>query len=162
MKTNQIFSLKGKGYQLWSPLFLRLVMGMGFLLHGFAKLQRGPEAFAKLLIFLNAPMPHFTAWLVTLTEIIGGIALITGLWVSFFSVPLAITMIVAMVTIHIHYGFSAVKTIGINSQGPLFGPPGYEINLVYIAGLLSLIFTGAGIFSLDAWIVRRASIRKAE
>ncbi|MCY1534679.1 hypothetical protein D9M68_700600 [compost metagenome] len=59
-------------------------------------------------------------------------------------------MLVAMFTIHIHYGFSSVKTIGLTPQGPLFGPPGYEINLLYIAGLISLIITGAGVFSIDA------------
>jgi hypothetical protein len=59
------------------------------------------------------------------------------------------TMIVAMLTIHIHYGFSSANTIGLTPNGPLFGPPGYEINLLYIAGLLSLMITGAGKFSLD-------------
>ena len=156
MKMNQIFSVQKKNYQLWSPLFLRLAIGAGFFIHGWAKLLRGPEGFAKLLTFLNVPMPHFMAWLVTLIEIIGGLALIAGLLVSFFAVPLAATMLVAMFTIHIHYGFSSIKTIGMNDQGPLFGPPGYELNLLYIAGLLSLISTGAGIFSLDKRIANRA------
>ncbi len=44
--------------------------------------------------------------------------------------------------------FSAVKTIGLTPEGPWFGPPGYEMNLLYIAGL---IFGGAGPLWIDAW-----------
>lgn len=62
----------------------------------------------------------------------------------------------AMFTIHIHHGFSAVNTIGITPEGPLFGPPGYEINLLYIAGLIALMLTGAGRFSVDRAIRRTA------
>ncbi len=47
------------------------------------------------------------------------------------------------------YGFSAIKTIGLNESGPMFGPPGYEINLLYIAGLLVLVLIGAGPLSID-------------
>jgi putative oxidoreductase len=61
-------------------------------------------------------------------------------------------MLVAMFTVSINYGFSSVKTIGLTPQGPLFGPPGYEINLLYIAGLISLIITGAGFWSIDAFM----------
>ena len=69
------------------------------------------------------------------------------------------TMLVALFTININYGFSSVKTIGLTPQGPLFGPPGYEINLLYIAGLISLILTGAGIFSVDSILARRTKSR---
>ncbi len=65
------------------------------------------------------------------------------------------TMLVAMFTVQIHYGFSAVKTIGLTPQGPVFGPPGIEINLLYIAGLISLIITGAGAFSVDGAMAAR-------
>jgi len=58
-------------------------------------------------------------------------------------------MLVAMFTIHINYGFSSVNTIGLTEMGPKFGPPGYEINILYIAGLVSLILTGGGQYSVD-------------
>lgn len=57
-------------------------------------------------------------------------------------------MLVAMFTVQIHYGYSSVKTIGLTPEGPLFGPPGYEINLLYIAGLVALMFSGDGKYSL--------------
>jgi putative oxidoreductase len=59
-------------------------------------------------------------------------------------------MLVAMGFVQGHYGFSAVKTVGLNAAGPVFGPPGVEINLLYIAGLVSLMLTGAGALSVDA------------
>jgi putative oxidoreductase len=70
------------------------------------------------------------------------------------SVPLIISMLVAMFTVNIRYGFSAIKTIGLNENGPMFGPPGYEINLLYIAGLLILMVAGAGPLSVDRWFQR--------
>jgi putative oxidoreductase len=33
----------------WAPIPLRLIFGYGFMVHGFAKLPRGPEAFANIL-----------------------------------------------------------------------------------------------------------------
>lgn len=152
---NNLFALRGKDYRLYAPLFLRLAAGAGFINHGWAKLVRGPEHFATLLTQLHVPFPQVMAWLSTLTELLGGIALIAGLFVSLTALPLIVTMLVAMCTIHIHYGFSAVKTIGLAPQGPVFGPPGYEINVIYIACLLALLVMGAGRWSLDAVIARR-------
>ncbi|WP_379843434.1 DoxX family protein [Larkinella bovis] len=80
------------------------------------------------------------------------ISFFVGLLVSYTAIPLIGTMLVAMFTVHLNYGFSSVNTIGLTPNGPQFGPPGYEINLLYIAGLLSLMLTGAGVFSLDAVI----------
>jgi putative oxidoreductase len=71
-------------------------------------------------------------------------------------------MLGAMFTVNIHYGFSAVKTIGLTPQGPQFGPPGYEINLLYIAGLLALILAGAGPLSIDSLRKRRRTRDKSE
>ena len=160
MAVLNLFSLQNKNYSNWPSLILRLAMGAGFLVHGLAKLQKGPDAFANLLAFLNVPFPHFSAWLVTLTEIFGGTALLVGLFVSVIAIPLTITMIVAMLIIHIQYGFSSIKTIGLNEQGPLFGPPGYELNIVYIAGLISLVMMGAGKFSIDALIAGKSHRHK--
>jgi putative oxidoreductase len=149
MNTISFFSKAGKNYNQIAPLFLRLAMGAGFIAHGYAKLQRGPAGFAKLLAFTHIPFPAVMAWVVSLTELIGGIALVLGLYVSIISIPLICTMLAAMVTVQFGFGFSSVNTIGLTAAGPKFGPPGYEINVLYIAGLLSLMFTGAGRFSFD-------------
>ncbi len=139
----------------WALLPLRLVLGYGFMAHGWAKLTRGPAGFAMLLRQIGAPFPHFTAWAATLLELVGGLAVIAGAFVSAVSVPLIAMMLVAMMKIHLRYGFSSIKTIGLTPDGPQFGPPGYEINLLYIGGLVALILGGAGKLSFDRWRTRR-------
>lgn len=127
----------------------------GVLVHGWAKWNRGPAAFGELLKQAHVPLPLANAWLVTLLEIFGGVALLIGAFVTIVSIPLIFSMLGAMFTVNIHYGFSAVKTIGLTPDGPRFGPPGYEINLLYIAGLAALILGGAGPLSIDALRNRR-------
>ena len=139
----------------WAPVPLRLVMGIGFLVHGWAKWSRGPGEFGKLLQQIGLPLPELTAWAVTILELAGGFALIIGAFVVIASVPLMISMFTAMITVNLRYGFSAIKTIGLTAAGPVFGPPGYEINLLYIAGLFVLIVAGAGPLSVDQLLRRR-------
>ena len=139
-------------------LLLRVVIGFGFMAHGYAKLHRGPEKFAALLSYLGVPFPEFTAWFVTGVELVGGFALIVGAFVLFLSLPLIILHLVALSTIHIHYGFSSVNTIGLTPHGPLFGPPGFEISLLYIGGILVLAVFGPGAISVDG-ALRRARAR---
>jgi putative oxidoreductase len=139
----------------WALLALRLVVGFGFLAHGWAKWSRGPAGFARLLAQIGVPLPQLTAWVVTLTEIVGGVALMAGALVAIASVPLIVSMLVAMFTVQLRYGFSSVNTIGLTPEGPVFGPPGYEINLLYIGALLVLALAGPGAWSLDEWLARR-------
>ena len=147
--------------QRWALLPLRLVVGYGFLAHGMAKWGRGPAGFGRLLHYLGVPFPAPTAWAVTLLEIFGGLALIVGAVVLVASVPLIASMLVAMFTVHLRYGFSAVNTVGLTAAGPQFGPPGYEISLLYIAALVALAVAGPGALSVDAWLARRSAARRA-
>jgi len=133
----------------WALLPLRLVVGYGFFAHGIAKWNRGPEKFAKLLTIIGVPAAGITARVVIGVELLGGLAIMLGVLVLLASVPLIGSMIVAMFTIHVHYGFSAVNTIGLTATGPVLGPPGYEINLLYIAALLLLAAGGPGALSLQ-------------
>src|SRR5580765_1532571 len=138
--------------RLWALLPLRIIVGVGFLAHGMAQWHRGPEKFAKLLQVIGTPSPLATALLVTALEVLGGIAIILGVFVLLSSIPLFGSMVVAMVTIHVHYGFSAVNTVGLTAAGPVFGPPGYEINLLYMCALTALAFAGPGALSVDQWL----------
>jgi putative oxidoreductase len=137
---------------------LRLVVGFGFLAHGWAKWSRGPAGFAKLLAQIGAPLPDLTSWVVTLIEIGGGIALLLGALVAVVSVPLIVSMLVAMFTVQGRFGFSSVNTIGLTPSGPVFGPPGYEINLLYIGALLALALLGPSAWSVDGWACRRRAL----
>ena len=104
-------------WRQWAPLPLRLMIGYGFLAHGWAKLSRGPAGFAKLLDQIGAPLPELTAWVSTLIEIVGGLAILAGAFVAVVSVPLIVMMLVAMFTVHLRYGFSAINTIGLTADG---------------------------------------------
>ncbi|QDV36333.1 DoxX family protein [Tautonia plasticadhaerens] len=139
----------------WAPLPLRLIIGFGFMAHGWAKLSRGPAGFAKLLDRIGAPLPETTAWVSTFVELVGGLAIFVGAFVEVVCVPLIVMMLVAMFTVHLKYGFSSIHTIGLTADGPRFGPPGYEVKLLYIAGLVSLILGGAGVMSVDRLLSRR-------
>ncbi len=139
----------------WAPLLLRLVVGYGFAQHGVAKLSKGPDAFAAILQAIGVPAPHVMAWLTILTELIGGIAVILGAFISLVSLPLAAVLIVAIVTVHLPYGFSSVKLMAVTPTGARFGPVGYETNLLYIAALVSLVAGGSGPLSIDGLWGRR-------
>jgi len=149
--------LTSKKHANYAPLFLRLIIGYGFMAHGFAKLSRGPAAFEKLLIQLGIPFSHISSWLVPLAEFFGGLAILLGLFVQVTALPLIAIMLVAMLNVHLKYGFSSIKTIGLSPSGPLFGPPGFEIDLLYIAGLISIILTGPGAFSITALFKKKES-----
>jgi len=133
----------------WSPIPLRLIVGFGFMQHGFAKLSRGPDAFAVLLQAMGVPSPHVMAWLVILTELFGGFAILVGAFVALATVPMIAVLLVAIFTVHLPYGFSSIKLQAVTSGRAVFGPPGYECDLLYIACLVSLVLSGAGPLSID-------------
>ena len=144
----------------WAPLPIRLIVGYGFMAHGWAKLMRGPAGFAKLLVWIGVPFPMPTAWASTLLEIFGGLAIFLGAFVEVVGVPLIVMMLVAMFRVHFRNGFSSINTIGLTDGGPQFGPPGYEVNLLYVASLLALMAGGAGAASVDETL-RRTPVGKS-
>jgi len=140
---------------------LRLIIGFGFAAHGYAKLSRGPENFAVILTALGVPQPTVMAWATSLLEFVGGISLIAGASVVLLSIPLAIVMLTAAFTVHAQYGFSSVRLRAVTASGAEFGPIGYELNLLYIAGLLVLAVGGAGPLSVDRWLRSRSLRRRS-
>jgi putative oxidoreductase len=138
-------------YAEYAPLPLRLVLGFAFLDHGFPKFGAAHEMTTGMFQGVGIPAPGTMVYLVGLVEVVGGIALILGAFVALASVPLIITMLVAMFTVHLPNGFSFIHVTGMNPQGmPTFGMPGAEVNLLYIAGLLALALMGAGALSVEA------------
>ena len=110
--------------------------------HGFAKLAKGPEAFAHILQAINVPVPLFTAWSTILVEILGGLAVILGAFVTLASLPMAAVLLVAMFTVHLPYGFSSIKIMTVTAGSAQFGSPGYEVDLLYLACLAALVLGG--------------------
>ena len=140
----------------WALLALRLVVGFGFAAHGYAKLDRGPEKFAAILQAMGIPAPGVMAWATTLLELLGGVSVMLGAFVAPLSLPLVVIMLTAMLGVHLPYGFSSVRLQAIAPAGAVFGPVGYELNLLYIAALVALAFGGASPLSVDRWRASRA------
>src|SRR5258707_4093949 len=101
----------------WAPIPLRLIVGFGFIQHGFAKLSKGPDAFATILQAMGVPGPHFMAWLTILVELLGGFAVILGAFVTLVSLPMIVVLLVAMFTVHLPYGFSSIKLLAVTAAG---------------------------------------------
>jgi putative oxidoreductase len=133
----------------WAPIPLRLIVGYGFIEHGFAKLARGPDAFAIILYAIGVPEPHLMAWATILVEVFGGLAVILGAFVALASIPMAALLVVAVFTVHLPYGFSSIKLMAVTAAGAQFGPPGYECNLLYLACLAPLVLGGSGPLAID-------------
>ena len=140
---------------VWAPIPLRLIVGYGFMEHGCAKLSRGPEAFAAILHTMGVPAPHLMAWLTILTELVGGLAVLLGAFVPLVSLPMAAVLFVAMLTVHLPYGFSSIKLLSVISGRAQFGPPGYELDLLYLACLAALVFGGSGPMAIDQYFRKK-------
>jgi putative oxidoreductase len=143
----------------WAPIPLCLIVGYGFMQHGLAKLSKGPGAFVAILQAMGVPTPHFMAWLTILTELLGGLAVLLGAFVTIVSVPMMAVLLVAMFTVHLPYGFSSIKLLAVTATGAKFGPVGYEVILLYFACLAALVIGGSGPFAIDGLIGKRLDAR---
>jgi putative oxidoreductase len=145
--------------QRWSLLPLRLIVGYGFMAHGYAKLVRGPDSFAAILQALGVPQAHLMSSVTIIIELAGGAAILLGAFVGFAILPMAAVLVTAMLTVHLPYGFSSIKLQAITAHGAQFGPPGYEVDLLYLACMATLVLGGPGPFAMDGLIRKRSNIR---
>ena len=123
--------------QGWGLTVLRIVVGIVFLVHGGQKLfLRSFGGVAGFLGSLGVPAPGVFAVIVTLVELLGGLALILGLFTRIATVSLAIDMLVATLTVDLPNGF-------------LTSNNGYEFPLVLLAACVALAVAGAGEAATD-------------
>lgn len=133
----------------WAPIPLRLMLAAGFLVHGLPKLTAaGHAGVVGMLTGIGVPLPGVTAWVVGVVEVVGALAILLGMYVTLASVLLIVNMLVAAFTVHLAHGFNFINITGMGEQGPIFGMPGVEVNLLYIAALLSLLLSGPGALSV--------------
>ena len=125
--------------------------------HGWAKIVKGPDAFAAILQALHVPFPHLSAYLTISVELLGGAALLFGAFIAWASVPAIVVLLTAMFTVHLPYGFSSIKIKAIVDGRAQFGPPGYECDLLYIACILALVFLSPGPWSIDSYRLRKCN-----
>src|SRR6202045_5313126 len=144
----------------WAPVPLRLIVGYGFMEHGFAKLVRGLDAFPAILQALGVPAAHLMGWLTILVEIVGGLAVFLGALVPLASIPMAAVLLVAMITVHLPYGFSSIKLQAVTAAGAQFGPPGFETNLLYLACLAALVLGGSGPLAIEGLLAKHREITR--
>lgn len=131
--------------QEWAILILRIVVGVVFAVHGGQKLfMMGFGGVAGFFGSLGIPLPLVTAIVVTVLELLGGIALILGIGTRYVAGLLVADMLVAMLTVHLANGFFA-------SDG------GYELVLLLAAGALYFAIAGAGSLSLDSRLTKSAA-----
>ena len=135
--------------EVWYAIPLRLIVGYGFMEHGYAKLARGPDDFANILHALGMPAATLLSWATVLIELLGGLAVIVGAFIPLASVPMIFVLLVAIFTVHLPNGFSSIKLQSVTAAGAHFGQPGYETDLLYLAGLAALVLGGSGPFALD-------------
>jgi putative oxidoreductase len=143
--------------EVWYAIPLRLIVGYGFMEHGYAKLARGPDDFAGILHALGMPAPILLSWTTVIVELLGGLAVFVGAFLPLASVPMAFVLLVATFTVHLPNGFSSIKLQSVTADGAHFGQPGYETDLLYLAGLAALVLGGSGPLALDRYFVRHSS-----
>lgn len=115
---------------------LRMVLGLVFFMHGFAKFQGGITN--AVGFFESLGIPGFTAYVIAVIELIGGIAMILGLGTWIVSILFALIMIGAI--------FTAKLPAGFLGNGQMAG---YELELALLAMSIFFIFANKSIFSLD-------------
>jgi len=138
----------------WAPLPLRLIVGYGFMAHGYAKILKGPERFVDILHAIGVPEPELMGWATIIVELVGGLAILVGAFVPLVSVTMVAILLVATFTVHLPNGFSSIKLQAVTAAGAQFGQPGYETDLLYLACLAALVMGGSGPFALDGLLAK--------
>ena len=129
------FVKKLQGLKDLPLLFMRLILAIGFYGPAMMKLKNIGNI-AEWFGSIGIPMPTLNAYLATGTETLGFVLLFLGLGTRIIAIPLIITMIVAIVTVHLGHGFEA-------------GNNGFEIPVYYMIMLFTLVVYGSGKISID-------------
>lgn len=128
----------GSGWGEWAHLFLRVVLGLVFFMHGWQKVfQMGIPGVTGFLGGLGFPAPTLFAYILAYGELVFGAMMIIGLlthWAAKYHIVVAI---VALFTVHASKGFFV-------SSG------GYEFILLILAASFAIFTMGPGKYSVDA------------
>lgn len=142
---NQIAKVLSTNSANWSPVALRLVLGVTMTAHGAQKLfgwfggygLSGTAGFFADKLGLTPGL--FWATLAGSGEFFGGLLLILGLATRLAALNTAVVMLVAIFTVH---------------GGGFFAPAGMEFPLSLLAMSLALVISGGGALSADARLTR--------
>lgn len=109
-------------------LILRLAVGIIFVAHGWAKFA---DMSGTIIFFDQLGMPALFAYLTAAVELLGGLALIIGIYTDLAALLLAAIMAVALV-------YVKMATLKLGLVG------GYELDLILLAANLTIMFAGPG------------------
>lgn len=137
-----------EGLERLAVLILRLFLGFAFMMHGSQKVLGafggpGITGVAGMLTKLGLEPAQILAWVLSITEFVGGICLVLGFLTRFWAAGLVIDMGVAVAKVHLANGFFASKN-------------GFELPLAFGVMALVILLTGPGSLSVD----RAAGIEK--
>ncbi len=119
---------------------IRVIVGITFFVHGWQKVfSFGFAGVGGFFGSIGIPAAGFFAVVVSLVELLGGLALILGLATRLVGLALAVNMLVALLVVHLPNGFFVSEN-------------GYELVLILGAASLAFAITGASKFSLDSRI----------
>jgi putative oxidoreductase len=126
----------------YASLILRVGLGAILIPHGMQKLfgmfaGPGMNNFIALLGKLGYPMPGFWGWAIALTEFVGGILLVLGL----FTRPVALALLIFMLE-------STRFTSGMG--GFFWTKGGAEYSILLALCAVYFLIRGGGPYSLDA------------
>lgn len=134
--------------QSWVGPLLRVPAGVIFIAHGAQKLFAafggyGLEGTGQYMASLGLEPGYWMALMAGSAEFFGGIALLIGLLVRPAALVLAVTMLVAIVTVHL-------------ANGLFLSNGGYEFGLALLAICMSLSVQGGGRLALDNYLAKRS------
>ncbi|MEK4537980.1 MULTISPECIES: DoxX family protein [Peribacillus] len=117
-------------------VFLRIILGLTFFIHGVSKFQGGIGNTAGF--FDSLGIPGFMAYVVAFIELVGGLALIVGFGTRIVSILFVVIMLGAI--------FTAKLPAGFLGNGQMAG---YELDLALLAMSVYLACANRSLFSLD-------------
>ena len=123
-------------YTGYLALILRVWVGANFVIHARPKIQSMPQTIQSMK---GLGVPAGATYAATALELAGGIALILGLLVPIVGAFFVLFMVSA----------SVVKKRKMHADYISASKPSYEIDVLYVALALALVFLGAGVLSLD-------------
>ena len=126
----------GARFAKWGMVPLRIVVGLVFLMHGAQKLfVFGVSGTADIMGKLGLPLPLLCAAIVIIVELLGGLAILLGMFTRLAGAVLAFEMFVAIVVARLAGGF--------------FAPYGYEFELTLLGACLTFALNGPGRMSFE-------------
>ena len=126
----------GARFAKWGMLPLRIVVGLVFMMHGGQKLfVFGIGGTADIMGKLGIPLPLIAAAVVIAVELLGGLAIVLGVFARLAGALLAFEMVVAILVARLHGGF--------------FAPYGYEFEFTLLGACLTFALNGPGRMSAE-------------